>query len=120
VPFAAESFMMIDASITAFNALAVGLIVRMLCAQQLIAYLVVPLFLFLGLAIRTLAAAILIGPNEALGGCFGADHVVAAYPSPDDCLFSTYGGDGAGQSGTAKSVFNGCLGRLAARAFFEF
>jgi VanZ family protein len=66
VPFAAESFMMIDASITAFNALAVGLIVRMLCARRLIAYLVVPLFLFLGLAIRTLAAAILIGPNEAL------------------------------------------------------
>lgn len=66
VPFAAESFMLIDASITAFNALAVGLIVRMLCARLIVAYLIVPLFLLLGLAIRTLAAAILISPGEAL------------------------------------------------------
>ena len=66
MPFAAESFMLIDASITAFNALAVGLIVRMLCARLLSAYLIVPIFLLLGLAIRTLAAAILISPGEAL------------------------------------------------------
>lgn len=66
LPFAAESFVLIEACVTAFNALAVGLILRMLCARWQVAYLIVPLFLLLGLAIRTLAAAILIGPGEAL------------------------------------------------------
>jgi VanZ family protein len=66
VPFAAESFVVIEASVTALNALAVGLIVRMLCARRLVAWLAVPLFLLLGLAIRTLGTAILIGPGEAL------------------------------------------------------
>lgn len=66
VPFVAESFVMIEATITAFNAIAVGLILRLLCARLWIAYLLVPLYLALGLAIRTLAAAILIGPGEAL------------------------------------------------------
>lgn len=65
VPFAAESFVMIQTFITAFNAIAVGLILRMLIARMLHAYLIVPLFLLLGLAIRTLAAAILVSPNEA-------------------------------------------------------
>ncbi|PKO90320.1 MAG: teicoplanin resistance protein VanZ [Betaproteobacteria bacterium HGW-Betaproteobacteria-10] len=65
-PFVAESFVMIEATITAFNAIAVGLILRLLCARLWIAYLLVPLYLALGLAIRTLAAAILIGPGEAL------------------------------------------------------
>ena len=65
VPFAAESFVMIEACITAFNAITVGLILRMLSARMLYAYLMVPLFLFLGLAIRTLAAAILVSPGEA-------------------------------------------------------
>jgi hypothetical protein len=66
VPFAAESFVVIEASVTALNALAVGLIVRMLCARRLVAWLAVPLLLLLGLAIRTLGTAILIGPGEAL------------------------------------------------------
>ena len=66
VPFAAESFVMIEACITAFNAVAVGLIVRMLCARRLIAYLIVPLFLLLCLTVATLAAAILISPADAL------------------------------------------------------
>ncbi|MDP3538252.1 MAG: VanZ family protein [Azonexus sp.] len=66
VPFAAESFAAIEASITALNVLAVGLILRMLCARLLAAYLIVPLFLLLGLVVRTLAAAILIDPGEAL------------------------------------------------------
>jgi VanZ family protein len=66
MPFAAESFVMIEASITAFNAVAVGLIVRMLCARLLAAYVVVPLFLLLNLIVATLAAAILISPTEAL------------------------------------------------------
>jgi VanZ family protein len=66
VPFAAQSFMLIEASITAFNAIAVGLIVRHLSARLLAAYLIVPIFLMLGLVVRTLAAAILIAPSEAL------------------------------------------------------
>ena len=65
VPFAAESFVMIEACVTAFNAIAVGLILRMLSARMLHSYLMVPLFLLLGLAIRTLAAAILVSPGEA-------------------------------------------------------
>lgn len=66
VPFAAESFVMIEACITAFNAVAVCLIVRMLCARLLVAYLIVPLFLLLCLTVATLAAAILINPADAL------------------------------------------------------
>lgn len=66
MPFVAESFVLIEASIVAFNAVAVGLLVRQLCARLAAAYLVVPLFLLLGLLIRSLAAAILINPAEAL------------------------------------------------------
>lgn len=66
VPFAADSFAIIEASVTALNAIAVGLIVRLLTARLLWAYIVVPLFLLLGLIVRTLASAILITPDEAL------------------------------------------------------
>lgn len=65
VPFAAESFVLIEASITAFNAVAVGLIVRLLCARIAFAYLAVPLFILLGLLVRTLATAILDSPGDA-------------------------------------------------------
>jgi VanZ family protein len=65
VPFAAESFVLIEASITAFNALAVGLIVRLLCARKAMAYVAVPLFILLGLLVRTLATAILVSPGDA-------------------------------------------------------
>ncbi|AXS81314.1 VanZ family protein [Dechloromonas sp. HYN0024] len=66
VPFAAESFVMIEATVTALNTIAVGLIVRMLCARLLFAYLIVPLFLLLCLLISTLAAAVLVSPTDAL------------------------------------------------------
>jgi len=66
VPFAAHSFFVIEASITALNMLAIGLIVRLLCARLLTACLLAPLYLLLGLVVRTLAAAILIAPGEAL------------------------------------------------------
>ena len=65
VPFAAESFVLIEASVTTFNALAVGLIVRLLCVRVATAYVAVPLFILLGLLVRTLAAAILVSPDEA-------------------------------------------------------
>jgi VanZ family protein len=66
VPFDADNFARIEASITALNALAVGLMLSMLAARRLAALLIVPLFLLLGLVVRTLAAAILINPGEAL------------------------------------------------------
>jgi VanZ family protein len=66
MPFAAESFVMIEACITALNVVAIGLIVRMLSARLLVAYLIVPLFLLLCLTVATLAAAILISPADAL------------------------------------------------------
>lgn len=66
VPFAAESFMLIEASVTAFNLLAVGLIARQLCARASIAYAVVPLFILCALIVATLAAAILVAPADAL------------------------------------------------------
>ena len=65
VPFAAPSFMLIEASITAFNTIAVGLLVRLLAARTVLAYAVVPGFLAICLLVRTLAAAILIGPGNA-------------------------------------------------------
>jgi VanZ family protein len=65
VPFAAESFMLIEAAITAFNAIAVGLLVRMLAANTALSYIMVPVFLALGLLVRTIAAAILVGPADA-------------------------------------------------------
>lgn len=65
VPFAAESFMVIEASVTAFNALAVGLLARMLITRTSVAYMVVPLFLALGLLVRTVAAAVLVSPAGA-------------------------------------------------------
>jgi len=65
VPFAAPSFMLIEACVTALNTVAVGLLARMLTARAALAYAVVPAFLALCLVVRTLAAGVLIGPGEA-------------------------------------------------------
>lgn len=65
MPFAADSFMVIEASITAFNAVAVGLLARMLIARTDLSYVAVPIFLFLGLLVRTVAAAVLVSPAGA-------------------------------------------------------
>lgn len=65
LPFAAPSFMLSEAAITACNTIAVGLLVRLLLARTGQAYMAVPLFLGSGLLVRTLAAAILIGPGDA-------------------------------------------------------
>jgi VanZ family protein len=66
IPFSVERFALIEAGVAACNAVAVGLILGQLLARTWVAYLVVPLFLLCGLAIRTLGAAILIGPGEAM------------------------------------------------------
>lgn len=65
MPFAADSFMLIEAAIIAFNAIAVGLLVRMLVASAALAYAIVPAFLALGLLVRSLSAAILVTPAGA-------------------------------------------------------
>lgn len=66
VPYAAASFPVIEAGVTACNMLAVGLLLRFLCARSLTAWCALPLFFAACLAIRTLAAAILIQPADAL------------------------------------------------------
>lgn len=65
VPFDAGSFSKIEAAITALNAIAVGLILRQLCARVQLALLAIPVFLFLGLLIRSLSAAVLVDPAGA-------------------------------------------------------
>lgn len=66
IPFSVDHFALIEASVTACHALAAGLLLRALLAGPRIAYLVVPLFLFMALAIRALGAAILISPADAM------------------------------------------------------
>ena len=66
IPFSVDRFALIEAGIAACNAVAVGLILGQLLARTWIAYFIVPLFLLGGLAIRTLGAAVLIGPEEAM------------------------------------------------------
>jgi len=65
VPFAADTFMRIETAITALNAVAVGLLVRQLAARLSLAYLLVPGVLALGLLVRTISAAVLVGPGNA-------------------------------------------------------
>ena len=66
IPFSVDRYALIEAGITACNALAVGLIFGQLLARTWVAYLLVPLFLIGGLAIRMLGAAVLVGPGEAM------------------------------------------------------
>ena len=65
VPFAADSFVIIETGVTALNTIAVGLTVRWLVLRTSWSYLIVPLFILLGLLVRTLATSILIGPQNA-------------------------------------------------------
>lgn len=66
VPFAAPSFILIEAAVTACNLLAVGLVAALLAARLSVAYGLAAVLLLLGLVVRTLAATILVGPGEAL------------------------------------------------------
>ncbi len=65
VPFAADSFVKIETGITALNTIAVGLTVRWLVRRTSLSYVIVPLFILLGLLVRTLATSVLIGPEDA-------------------------------------------------------
>lgn len=66
VDYAAPSFFAIETGIIVGNTLAVGLVARTLLARRSPPYLELFAFFAFALAIRTLAAAILVGPHEAL------------------------------------------------------
>lgn len=66
IPFSVERYALIEAGITAANTIAIGFILRALLDKRRFAYLLVPFFLLFGLAIRTLGAAVLVSPGEAM------------------------------------------------------
>ncbi len=66
MPFSAEAFATSEAQITACHTAAIGLMLRSLIAQRWQAAIAVPLFIGLGLGVRTLGAAVLISPQDAL------------------------------------------------------
>ena len=66
VAYAAPSFFAIETGIIVCNTLAIGLVARTLLARTSPPYLELFAFFVFALAIRTLAAAILVGPAEAL------------------------------------------------------
>lgn len=66
VAYAAPSFFAIETGIIVCNTVAVGLVARTLLVRASPPYLELFAFFSFALAIRTLAAAILVGPNEAL------------------------------------------------------
>ncbi|WP_153112072.1 VanZ family protein [Propionivibrio limicola] len=66
VPYAAASFYVLEAGIVACNMVAIGLLVRELLAPRNQPHLVLLVFFFVALAVRTLGAAVLVGPASAL------------------------------------------------------
>ncbi|MCL2830419.1 MAG: VanZ family protein [Betaproteobacteria bacterium] len=69
IPFAAHRFFMLETAITALNTIAIGLFVRTLLSERIGAKTLFPVMFFFFLAallIRTLAAAVLVGPAESL------------------------------------------------------
>lgn len=65
VPFSTGSFPILESAVIACNALAVGLMLRLLTVNTGLAYAIIPAFFALGLLVRSLAAAILIAPEQA-------------------------------------------------------
>ncbi|MGE5387176.1 MAG: VanZ family protein [Betaproteobacteria bacterium] len=65
LPFTVGSFPKVETAVVACNAIAVGMLVRLLAASTGLAYLLVPCFLALGLLVRTLAAAVLVDAHQA-------------------------------------------------------
>lgn len=66
VPYAAPSFFALETAIIVCNTIAIGLIARALLADQISPYLTLTAFFILALSIRTLAAAVLVDPFNAL------------------------------------------------------
>ncbi len=74
--YAAPSFFALETGIVVCNTLAIGLIARTLLADRKSSYLALAVFFALALLVRTLAAAVLVGPLNALawltpGATFG-------------------------------------------------
>jgi len=65
VPYAAHSFFAIETGIIVCNTIAIGLVTRTLLAERYSIYLTLAVFFILALAIRALAAAILVDPGQA-------------------------------------------------------
>jgi VanZ family protein len=65
VPYAAHSFFAIEAAVITANTIVIGLFARTLLADQAAPHLALVGFFVLALAIRTLAAAVLVDPQEA-------------------------------------------------------
>lgn len=66
IAYAAPSFFALEVLITACNTVAIGLIVRTLLAGQRPALAALLAFLLFALLVRALAAAVLLGPREAM------------------------------------------------------
>lgn len=66
VPYAAPSFFAIETGITVCNTVAIGLLARILLGGPAASWLTLPVFFALALIVRTLAAAILVAPQDAL------------------------------------------------------
>ena len=65
VAYAAQSFFVIETSIIVSNTIAIGLIARTLLTDRSSPHLVLAIFFALALSIRTLAAAVLVSPQDA-------------------------------------------------------
>jgi VanZ family protein len=65
VAYAAPSFFVIETSIIVSNTVAIGLIARTLLTDRSSPHMVLAIFFTLALSIRTLAAAVLISPQDA-------------------------------------------------------
>ncbi|WP_291987726.1 VanZ family protein [Candidatus Accumulibacter sp. ACC007] len=66
VPYAAPAFFMLETGVIVCNTIVIGLFTRTLLADRNAPHLVLFSFFMLALAIRTLAAAVLVAPHDAL------------------------------------------------------
>ena len=65
-PYAAPAFFMLETGVIVCNTVVIGLFARTLLADRNAPHLVLLAFFVLALAIRTLAAAVLVAPHDAL------------------------------------------------------
>lgn len=66
VPYAAPAFVMLQTGVIACNTIVIGLFARTLLADRTSPHLVLIVLFILALGIRTLAAAVLVSPQDAL------------------------------------------------------
>lgn len=119
VPYAPHSFLLIETAIVVCNTVAIGLIFFALLVGRKSSLVLLSSFLALALAIRTLAAAILVGPQQALvwltpGAMLGlmiggaAPACCCCRPCPGAYCLRRAGADGrnsSGQPDAAQSLF---------------